>query len=104
MAKEKKNDDVSVKEEESTKKIKEPKEPKNSKKSAKDEGKKENAVAKWFHDLKVEFKNVTWPTRQTVATNTSVVLSVIVMGSIVIGLLDSGLLKLAQFLISLAQG
>lgn len=97
MAK-KENDEVSVKEEKSTKKTKE------SKKSAKDEGKKENGVAKWFHDLKVEFKNVTWPTRQTVATNTGVVLSVIVMGSVIIGLLDSGLLKLAQFLVGLAKG
>ena len=97
MAK-KENDEVSVKEEKSTKKTKE------SKKSAKDEGKKENGVAKWFHDLKVEFKNVTWPTRQTVATNTGVVLSVIVMGSVIIGLLDSGLLKLAQFLVGLTQG
>ena len=97
MAK-KENDEVSVKEEKSTKKTKE------SKKSAKDEGKKENGVAKWFHDLKVEFRNVTWPTRQTVATNTGVVLSVIVMGSVIIGLLDSGLLKLAQFLVGLAKG
>ncbi|HAJ96709.1 MAG TPA: preprotein translocase subunit SecE [Ruminococcus sp.] len=97
MAK-KENDEVSVKEEKSTKKTKE------SKKSAKDEGMKENGVAKWFHDLKVEFRNVTWPTRQTVATNTGVVLSVIVMGSVIIGLLDSGLLKLAQFLVGLAKG
>ena len=103
MAK-KENDEVSVKEEKSTKKAKESKESKDSKKSAKDEGKKGNGIAKWFHDLKIEFKNVTWPTRQTVATNTSVVLSVIVMGSVIIGLLDSGLLKLAQFLIGLAKG
>ena len=47
---------------------------------------------------------MTWPTKQTVVTNTGVVLTVIVIVSVVIGLLDSGLLKLAQFLIGLSQG
>ena len=42
-------------------------------------------IGKWFRDLKIEFKNVTWPTKQTVMTNTGVVLSVIVIGSVVIG-------------------
>ena len=86
-------------------------ETKSTKKAKKSNGKKEEAqpnvfqkIGKWFRDLKVEFRNVTWPTRQTVFTNTGVVLSVIVIGSAVIGLLDSGLLKLAQFLIGLSQG
>ena len=56
-----------------------------------------------FRDLRVEFKNVTWPTKQTVITNTSVVLSVIVIGSAFIGLLDTGLLELVKFLIGLSQ-
>lgn len=76
-------------------------------KKAKDEPQKPNVfqrIGKWFRDLRIEFKNVTWPTRKTVLTNTSVVLTVIVIGSVVIGLLDSGLLKLAQFLIGLSQG
>ena len=75
-------------------------------KKSKGEPKKPNVfqrIGKWFRDLRVEFKNVTWPTKQTVLTNTGVVLTVIVIGSVVIGLLDSGLLKLAQFLIGLSQ-
>jgi len=100
MAKDKKNlsteaDDTAAKK--STKK---------DKKSAKTE-KKQNVFQKigaWFHDLNVEFRKVIWPTRQTVAVNTSVVLSVIVAGSIIIGLMDTGLLKLIQYLISVAQG
>jgi preprotein translocase subunit SecE len=75
-------------------------------KKSKEEPKKPNVfqrIGKWFRDLRVEFKNVTWPTKQTVLTNTGVVLTVIVIGSVVIGLLDSGLLKLAQFLIGLSQ-
>ena len=86
-------------------------ETKSTKKAKKSNGKKEEAqpnvfqkIGKWFRDLRVEFKNVTWPTKQTVITNTSVVLSVIVIGSLFIGLLDSGLLKLAQYLIGLSQG
>ena len=85
----------------------ETKSPKKANKAKKEEPQKPNVfqrIGKWFRDLKIEFKNVTWPTKQTVMTNTGVVLSVIVIGSVVIGLLDSGLLKLAQFLIGLSQG
>ena len=39
--------------------------------------KEPNKVAKWFKDLKIEFKKVVWPTKQTVLTNTSVVLAVV---------------------------
>jgi preprotein translocase subunit SecE len=85
-------------------------ETKSTKKAKKSNGKKEEAqpnvfqkIGKWFRDLRVEFKNVTWPTKQTVLTNTSVVLSVIVIGSAFIGLLDTGLLELVKFLIGLSQ-
>ena len=95
-----------VEETKSTKKTKNT-EAKSSKKNAKKgEDKKRNvfqSIAKWFHDLGVEFRNVTWPTKQTVAINTSVVLFVIVAGSVFVGLLDLGLFKLLQFLIGLSQ-
>ena len=85
-------------------------ETKSTKKAKKSNGKKEEAqpnvfqkIGRWFRDLRVEFKNVTWPTKQTVLTNTSVVLSVIVIGSAFIGLLDTGLLELVKFLIGLSQ-
>lgn len=85
-------------------------ETKSTKKAKKSNVKKEEAqpnvfqkIGKWFRDLRVEFKNVTWPTKQTVLTNTSVVLSVIVIGSAFIGLLDTGLLELVKFLIGLSQ-
>lgn len=76
------------------------------KKSKKNDAKKLNvfqSIAKWFRDLRTEFKNVTWPSWNTVAVNTSVVLTVIVAGSIVVGLLDSGVLKLLELLIGLSQ-
>ena len=57
------------------------------KKSEKKEGGK---IRKWFKDLRVEFKKVVWPTKKTVLTNTSVVLSVIVAAAILVGLIDQG--------------
>ena len=98
MAKDKKktSENAEALEEKSTKKAK----------KSKEEPKKPNVfqrTGKWFRDLRIEFKNVTWPTRKTVMTNTGVVLSVIVMGSLIIGLPDTGLLKLVQFLIGLSQ-
>lgn len=79
---------------------------KDSKKDSKKDGEKKNvfkSIGKWFRDLRIEFKNVTWPSRNTVVINTSVVLFVIVAGSVLIGLLDSGLLKLMEFLIGLSN-
>lgn len=63
-----------------------PEETKSTKKAKKSDSKKNDAkkknvfqsIGKWFHDLRLEFKNVTWPSWNTVAINTSVVLTVIV--------------------------
>ena len=79
---------------------------KGSKKDAKKDGEKKNifkSIGKWFRDLRIEFKNVTWPSKNTVMINTSVVLFVIVFGSVIIGLLDTGLLRLMEFLIGLSN-
>ncbi|MBD5142256.1 MAG: preprotein translocase subunit SecE [Oscillospiraceae bacterium] len=80
----------------------------NSKKSSKKEktdkkaDKKSSGIGKWFKDLKIEFKNVTWPTRQTVMINSGIVLGTIVIAAIFVGLLDTGLLELFKFLLGLA--
>ncbi len=111
MAKEEKDTlmdaDVSSKEEKKAAKEK-TKAQKNDKKSKKNEGKnsegkKQNRVAKWFRDLKIEFKNVTWPTKNTVLVNTSIVLGTIVASSIFVGLVDAGMLKVVQMLLDLSQ-
>lgn len=65
-------------------------------KSKKTEKKKPNKVAKWFKDLKSEFKKVVWPSKKTVVDNTSVVLAVVVFSAVLIGLLDAGFLKLME--------
>ena len=104
MAKEKKdtlkNSETSVTEE--TKKAK-----KAEKKSNKKNEEKPGffaRIGKWFKDLMIEFKNVTWPTKKTVLINTSIVLGTIFIASIIVGLLDLGLLELLKFLIGLSQG
>lgn len=99
MAKEKENTTPKKKaeEEKSSKKTADSKVEKKSGK--KDSGKKEQGkVKKWFHDLKVEFKKVVWPTKKTVVTNTSVVVAVIALSAVFIGLLDEGFLALLRLI------
>ncbi len=62
----------------------------------KSEKKDQGKLAKWFKDLKIEFKKVVWPTKKTVVNNTSVVISVIVASAILVGLLDTGFLEIMK--------
>ena len=72
---------------------------KENKKSKKNSDKKEpNKVAKWFKDLRIEFKKVVWPTKQTVITNTSVVLAVVAGSAVLVGVLDEGFLALMRLI------
>lgn len=85
---------------------KKPKEAKKTKSSAKKANGKPGVwkrIKNWFHDLRVEFRKVIWPDKKTVRNQTTVVLSVIVLFSLFIGLLDEGLLKLMELLIKLGQ-
>lgn len=71
---------------------------KKDKKEKKSEKKQPNKVAKWFKDLKIEFKKVVWPTKKTVINNTSVVLAVVVASAALVGLLDTGFLNLFKLI------
>ena len=79
-------------------------EKKTSEKS-KDKAKKKqpNKVAKWFKDLKSEFKKVVWPSKKKVFNNTFVVLVTMAVSSAFVGGLDFGLLKLFSYLINLGN-
>ena len=73
-----------------------------SKSKAKDSKKKQpNRVAKYFKDLKSEFKKVVWPSKKKVINNTSVVLGSIVLMGIFVGLLDTGLFRLLQLVLNI---
>ena len=62
------------------------------------EKKERGKVGKWFHDLKTEFKKVVWPSKQTVLTNTSVVVGVVALSAALVGLLDTGFLAVLRFI------
>ncbi|WP_295069810.1 preprotein translocase subunit SecE [Ruminococcus sp.] len=61
---------------------------KNTSSDKKSEKKEVGKIRKWFKDLKVEFKKVVWPSKETVITNTSVVVSVIVASAVFVGAID----------------
>ncbi len=71
---------------------------KKDKKEKKSEKKQPNKVAKWFKDLKIEFKKVVWPTKKTVINNTGIVLAVVVAAAVLVGLLDTGFLGLMRLI------
>ena len=75
------------------------KESKKDKKDKKDSDKKEpGKIGKWFKDLKIEFKKVVWPSKETVVTNTSVVVGVIALSAVLVGLLDEVFLILMRII------
>ena len=60
-----------------------------AKSSAKNQKKQPNSVAKYFKDLKSEFKKVVWPTKKQVINNTTVVLVTIILIGIFVGAFDT---------------
>lgn len=64
--------------------------------------KKPNKAAKYFRDLRSEFKKVVWPSRKTVVNNTGVVLTVMVFSTLVMWGLDSGFAAVLRTLLGLA--
>jgi len=60
-----------------------------AKSSAKNQKKQPNKVAKYFKDLKSEFKKVTWPTKKQVINNTLVVIGFILFFGIFVGVFDT---------------
>ena len=72
-----------------------------NKTSDKSKKKKPNKVAKWFKELRSEFKKVVWPSKKKVFNNTFVVIVTMVISSVFVGALDFGLLKLFSFILNL---
>ena len=70
----------------------------------KSEKKQPNKVAKWFKELKIEFKKVIWPSKKTVINNTSVVLAVVAASAVLVGLLDNGFLGLLRLIYKAISG
>ena len=73
----------------------------NEKKTDVKSKKKPNRIAKWFKELRSEFKKVTGPTKKKVVNNTTVVVITMVLSSAFVGALDFGLLKLFSWILDL---
>ena len=59
-------------------------------------------VARYFKDLKSEFKKVVWPTKKEVFDNTLVVLVTMVILGLFVGGLDTGMFKLLELFLNKA--
>ncbi len=73
---------------------------KSGKGKTKDQKKQPNKVAKYFKDLRSEFKKVVWPTKKQVINNTSVVLVTIVILGAFVGGLDTLLAYLLKLILN----
>ncbi len=58
-------------------------------------------IAKYFRDLKGEFKKIIWPTFPTVVRNTGVTLAMCAIMGLIICVIDFGLSKLVELFVSL---
>lgn len=91
-------EETSVKAEKTGKDSKDAKTEKSGKKKGPGMGKR---MAKYFRDLKGEFKKIIWPTVPTVVRNTGVTLAMCAIMGLVICLFDLGLGALVNLLVTL---
>lgn len=63
--------------------------------------KKTNRVGKFFKDLKRELKNIVWSPKKDVVRNTTVVVVVTAIAAVAIMLVDAGLSKCLDLLVTL---
>ena len=57
-------------------------------------------VSTFFRGARAEFRHISWPTRRRVIRDTAIVLLSGLVAMIIVGLLDLGLTKLVEFLVS----
>ena len=57
-------------------------------------------ISNWGRGILSETKAITWPTRHRVYVDTMIVLAALVVGGVIIGFLDYGLLSLFKLAIS----
>lgn len=67
---------------------------------AEEKVKKTNKVAKFFKDLRREMKNIVWSPKKDVVRNTTVVVVVTAIAAVAIMLVDAGLSKCLELLVT----
>lgn len=70
---------------------------------SKSQKKQPNKVAKYFKDLKSEFKKVVWPTKEQTLNNTAVVMATLVIFGVFVTLCDLGLSALLNLILNLVS-
>lgn len=58
-------------------------------------------IAKYFRDLKGEFKKIIWPTRNTIVRNTAATLAMCAIIGLLVSAFDLGLSALVELMLSL---
>lgn len=61
-------------------------------------------ISRFFKDIVGEMKKVVWPSKSQVRNNTLVVLTFMILMGIVLGLFDTGVSTLVNFLLSFFGG
>ena len=62
-----------------------------------------DSVAKYYRDLKAEFKKITWPTKDEVYKTTGVVLTTVVLFTLILWLYDTGFGMVLRSIINLMK-
>ncbi len=57
-------------------------------------------IKNFFVEYKIEIKKIVWPTQKTVLRNTAIVLTMIVIIGLFVAALDTGLMKLLSYVMS----
>jgi preprotein translocase subunit SecE len=73
-------------------------------KSEKEKKVKKSGMRKYFHDLKGDFKKITWPTRKEIANNTVTVMSMVIIVGAFVAAFDFGLLQLMDLVLNKGLG
>ena len=67
--------------------------------AAETNAKKPGKMATFFHDLKTEFKRITWPSFKQVRNNTAIVIAFIIILGLFIAVVDFLFTYLYQFIL-----
>ena len=69
-------------------------------KAPKKKDKKPNRVLRWLKDLRGELKKVTWPSKKDLIRQSTVVVVFVLILTVLVGLIDTGLSALLKLIIS----
>ncbi|MDR1354561.1 MAG: preprotein translocase subunit SecE [Oscillospiraceae bacterium] len=69
----------------------------------KNKEKSTGGLSRWFSEAKSELKKATWPNKQQVINNTNVVFLMIIVFGLLVGIFDTGLMSVLNFILDKAR-